>query len=177
MAIFSFDEKNENVTRDDEVILNVDNFVNNTSANKLCDIMNQYALDCKAPGYNEYVAKVYENNTYLLDAEYFNLGEMLFTTNQDKILNADDSDKHKDDEDYEFYDENFSNGYFQFNENDFKDIVKNQIIDFLNFYNETDSCSQEEFLDFLEHLIPEKLRKKLDKLNDQKSVNKTGYHR
>lgn len=39
------------------------------------------------------------------------------------------------------------------------------------------SCSQEEFLDFLEHLIPEKLRKKLDKLNEQKSVNKTGYHR
>ena len=102
---------------------------------------------------------------------------MLFTTNQDKILNADDSDKHEDDEDYEFYDENFSNGYFQFNENDFKDIVKNQIIDFLNFYNETDSCSQEEFLDFLEHLIPEKLRKNLDKLNEQKAVNKTGYHR
>ena len=177
MATFSFDEKSENVTRDGEVILHVDNFVNNTSANKLCDIMNQYALDCKAPGYNKYVAKVYENNTYLLDAEYFNLGEMLFTTNQDKILNADDSDKHKDDEDYEFYDENFSNGYFQFNENDFKDIVKNQIIDFLNFYNETDSCSQEEFLDFLEHLIPEKLRKKFDKLNDQKSVNKTSYHR
>ena len=107
MATFSFDEKSENVTRDGEVILHVDNFVNNTSATKLCDIMNQYALDCKAPGYNEYVAKVYENNTYLLDAEYFNLNEMLFTTNQDKILNADDSDKHEDDEDYEFYDENF----------------------------------------------------------------------
>lgn len=245
MAIFSFDEKSENVTRDGKVIFNVDNFVNNTSANKLCDIMNQYALDSKASGYNEYIAEAYENNTYLLDAEYFNLEEMLYTTDADKILNADDSDKHVDDEDYEFYDANFSKGYFQFNEKDFKDIVKNQIIDFLNFHNETDSCQQEEFLDFLDHLIPEvvipypqsedkqnsnqlidfselknfrssslfsktqsfcrnffekkfnvdycqnfsfkefkekllvkqKLRKRLDELNDQKSVNKTIYHR
>ena len=161
MAIFSFDEKSKNVTRDGEVIFNVDNFVNNTSANKLCDIMNQYALDCKASGYNEYVAEAYENNTYLLDAEYFNLEEMLYTANQDKILNADDSDKHVDDEDYEFYDANFSKGYFQFNEKDFKDIVKNQIIDFLNFHNETDSCQQEEFLDFLDHLIPEVVEKEV----------------
>ena len=159
MAIFTFDEKSKNVTRDGEVIFNVDNFVNNTSANKLCDIMNQYALDSKASGYNEYMAEAYENNTYLLDAEYFNLEEMLYTTDADKILNADDSDKHVDDEDYEFHDANFSKGYFQFNEKDFKDIVKNQIIDFLNFHNETDSCLQEEFLDFLDRLIPEVVEK------------------
>lgn len=159
MAIFSFDEKSENVTRDGELIFNVDNFVNNTKANKLCDIMNQYALDCKASGYNEYIAEAYENNTYLLDAEYFNLEEMLYTTDQDKILNADDSDKHEDDENYEFYDANFSKGYFQFNEKNFKDIVKNQIIDFLKFHNKTDSCSQEGFLDFLDHLIPEVVEK------------------
>lgn len=161
MAIFSFDEKSENVTRDGKVIFNVDNFVNITSAKKLCDVMNQYALDCKASGYNEYIAEAYENNTYLLDAEYFNLEEMLYTTDQDKILNADDSDKHEDDENYEFHDANFSKGYFQFNEKDFKDIVKNQIIDFLNFHNETDSCQQEEFLDFLDHLIPEVVEKEV----------------
>lgn len=63
MAIFSFDEKSENVTRDGKVIFNVDNFVNNTSANKLCDIMNQYALDSKASGYNEYIAEAYENRS------------------------------------------------------------------------------------------------------------------
>lgn len=172
MSVFSFDENTNNVSRDGEVIFNVDNFVNNTSANKLCKIMNKYALDCKAPGVNERVAEAYENNTYLLDAEYFNLEEMFGTADEDKILNADHSDEHLEDEDYEFYDVNFSKGYFQFNENDFKDIVKNQISDFLYFYNEIEPSQQEEFQVFLEQLIPEVVKK--DVIESEKT---TAFHR